>query len=542
MDVLSIIKRFNSVKSERDSYWLKTWQQIRKYCMPEALDYNTEGAVAGGDIYDCTAVYARERLASGMYSWMLDPAKKLIELKAESSELNEFDDVQQFFAELTRRVIEEIANSNYTAPVLEMLNNCACGIDGVVFVEDVKGKVSFRSIPIEDVCYLESAAGEVDTIFRELELSSRQCVQFFDQESDRLPDYIKSEAANEKADKKHRILQAVFPRIHKKSDPESNKDFPFADYYIDLKTKTLIREGGFREFPFLVCRFVKLAKERYGRGPGLKMLPDIKMVNRMRQAYILGLERVTNPETLLPEGVLVDDEWNRDPGATHTYNPGMFGAKPEFMSYPIQLQFLAGDIQAERQMIKEGFFLDIFDPLGDLKNISATEATIRNDGKLVPFAPIVGNVHRDFLAPLVQRIVGIIVRRGEFPEVPQRILDNDQNWNYKIEFVSKIALAIKQLDAANWVRFEGIVQGVCQVHPETLDNLDADRMFRDLARGQGIDPAWLKSEDDVKYLRQQREKMQMQQRQLQNLSGIASTLPALSNEIEPNSILSSLQG
>ena len=32
----------------------------------------------------------------------------------------------------------------------------------------------------------------------------------------------KSEAANEKADKKHRILQAVFPRIHKKSDPESN--------------------------------------------------------------------------------------------------------------------------------------------------------------------------------------------------------------------------------------------------------------------------------------------------------------------------------
>ena len=524
MQTQDIIKRYNTLKGVRDGKYLATWREVRKFVMPNDVDYLSEGGQRGTELFDTTAVIACQRLASGIYAWMLDPAKRMIEVIANDEQMQKRAEVKDFYSKLSKKLLEKIANSNYATVIQQMLQNCACGIDGVVYLEGTNNNnIRFVGVPIEQICYQHDAFDNINTIFREMKLTALQIVEKFPEGN--IPDKIKKEAETpDKMDTKHNILQAVLPRKNYNKEMLDNKNMPFADYYIDLDSKTIIQEGGFAEFPYFVCRFEVSPFEDYGRGPGVNLLPDIKMLNRIQQSYIIGLERSCDPDTLLPENTLTDETWNREAGATHIYRPGANGEKPEYMVYPININSVWNDIKERQQAIRQGFYLDIFDPLGDIKNITATEAEIRNEGKLVPFSTLVGNIHSYFLAPMIHRLIGILARNFELDDMPEDVMQNSQ---YKIEFVSKIALAIKQSEASNYLRFEAAMQGIFARHPETEDNFDTDMIARDIALATGANPLWLRKEKDRDTMRQERNAQAQTQIQSDMLSNEAKALGAM---------------
>jgi len=539
IDVNDILKRFDALSGVRNSYWLDLWRQARRYVMPNDQDDVPEGGNRSADKHISTPVLARQRLASGIYAWLLDPSKRMIELVPANRDLKDLSEVKDYFAELTRAVIELVANSNYTSAVLQMLNTCCTGIDGVIFADDPRddGKLNLRCIPTENCCYTENARGSVESCFRELKLSSRQLVEEFGHDG-HLPDSIRTEAADPaRMDSKHDLVHAVFPRRNHDNTLDRIA-MPFADVYILKKERIVIYEGGFNEFPFIVCRFEKSPHESYGRGPGINMLPDIKQLDRMKKSLVLAVERSADPDTLVPSNSIADEPWDRRPGAVHLYDPGASGVKPEYMIYPAQPERLAQLIADTEDAIKRGFYWDVFDPLGDLKQITATEAEIRNEGKLVPFSTIVGNIQSDFLEPLVNRCVGILARSGKLPEPPDPILADP---DYKIECVSRIALAIRQNEAAAWVRVEAATAGIKQLHPDVEDNIDYDRAFRDIFLAGGANPEWLRSDKDRDELRAARQQAQQQQQQIEALSAAADAVPKLSAAPDPGSMIDQMQ-
>lgn len=539
MDVQQIVTRYNQLKAARDGAWLGVWRDVRRFVYPTSSDFLSEGGTRGEDIFDTSAIDYRSRLAAGMFSWMLDPTKRLIELMPGDKKFDDDDEIKEYFSAVTKTVIDMIANSNWSTATIQMLNDIAAGIDGVVFAEDdgADSPVNLKSFPIESICYAENSKGRVDTVFRELSMTSGQMVQEFEEKM--LPEIIREEAADPKRqDKKHKILHATFPRRKREAGVIDNRNMPFADVYLELALKHIVYEGGFEEFPYCVCRFEKADNEAYGRGPGLSKLPDIKMLNRMRQAYIIGSEHATDPDTLVPDGSIdTGTVWNKTPGAVHVYKPDANGLKPEYMQFPANLNQLAVDIQAERLSIKEGFFLDIFDPLGDLKNITATEAEIRNESKVVPFAPIVGNVHSDYLAPMVHRFLGIAGRRGLLPDLPERLRENP---TYRINYVSKIALAIKKVEALGWLQTEAGIGNIVAMKPEVMDNFDEDKIARDISIANGINPEWRRPEQERDEIRQARAEQQAQLQQAEMLSQGAALAPGLAKAPEPGSPLSAL--
>ena len=340
-----IIRRYNALKAKRDGLWLEVWREVRRYCMPTYSDFLTEGGVRGKYIFDTTAIEARERLAAGMFNWMAPPDKRWFELVPQDNELAKDEEVKDYFGEVTRIVAVSLANSNWASILIQALNNLACGLDAVVYCEDGgdQSVLSFTSFPIETVCYSEDSRGHVDTLFREVEMTARQLMQEF--EEDHLPDKIREEAGNpDKKDTKHKILHGVFPRHDREKGCLDRKNMPFADVYIDEESSTIIYEGGFEEYPFAVCRFEKSDNETYGRGPGVNMLPTIKMANRMSEAYILGREHQSDPTYLVPDGSLVAKDFNRDPGAVIPYKPDINGSKPEMLPNNINFGTLFEDI------------------------------------------------------------------------------------------------------------------------------------------------------------------------------------------------------
>jgi hypothetical protein len=463
-----------------------------------------------------------------MYNWMAPPDKRWFELAPQNDKLAELDEVKDYFAVVTQKIQMAMANSNWATRLIEVLNELAAGFDGIIYVEDggEAAALNFRCLQVEHVCYCENSRGEVDTVFEELLMSARQILQEF---PEFCPEKIAAQARDPKnADTQHKVLHAVLPRVLRNERSRSNKEMPFADLFIDLDSKTILREGGYREIPYAVCHFHKSPNEQYGRGPGVDGLPDIRMLNRQRQAYIVGREYAANPGLLVPDGTLINKNYDHRPGAINIYKPGLNNARPEFILRPNTAAADWNDIESERQRIKtEIFFADIFDPLGDLKQITATEAEIRNAAKMVPFAPIAGNLHSQLFRPVINRVYSILQQRGMLPEMPAALLEDA---NYKVEFVSKIALSIKNIETLAWLQAKATIMEDAQVKPEVLDNFDFDYLDRNIALNHGVDPRGLVPVRKRDKVRQARESANAAAAEMQTMLAGASALGSNANQ------------
>ena len=522
MNIDDIISSYNALRAVRDGSFLPVWKRVRKYVYPDRQSDKSAGSVEA-DIFDTTAIMARERLAAGMYNWMAPPDKRWFELQPQDELLADNEEVKNYFAEVTKKIAMTMANSNWATVLIEVLNELAAGFDGVIYLEDGGESVlNFRCLVVESVCYSANSKQVVDTLYHELKMSAVDIVREFEH----VPEKIRQAAEDPKRrTEEFSILHAVMPR-YDFVQSAGNKSMPFADYYIELGSKAMLREGGFNEFPYAVCHFRKAPQEAYGRGPGVDILPDIIMLNRMRQTYIVNAEHAADPSWLVPDGTLVSGSFDRSPGAVNIYKPDMNNARPELVPHVNNAHNAYADIQAEQERIrKDGFYADIFDPLGDLKQLTATEAEIRNSAKMIPFAPIAGNLHSQLFRPIINRVYSLLNGKGLLPQLPAVLLEKP---DYKIEFVSKIALSIKNIETLAWLQTEASLVNIAQVRPEVLDNFDFDEIARQTALNNGINPAWLINTDDRDSMREDRA---VQQAQAQGAGTLMEAAGALGNNL-----------
>ncbi len=538
-DAEGIIRRFNRLKSRRDGHWLALWRKVRHYCMPDQEDTLPRGAETGLALFDTTALAARERLASGMYSWMAPSDRRWFKVQSADRDLSETGEVADWFALATDCLEAELASSNWAGELLKSLNDLACGLDAVIYCEDggAASALAFRSYPVETVCYAVDERDRLDTVLREFELTARQCLQRF---GESCPAEVRDAAeSQDRCDEARALLHAVMPREVVMPEEPGAAHMPYLSLYIDLKTKAVLDESGYEEMPYAVCRFRKSNREQYGRGPGIDALPEIRMLNAMRECFLRNCEHAADPPWMVPDGSLASRNFNKGPGGLIFYRPAMSGAKPEPVPRGNSVALDAQVIDAERQRVRERFFWDVFDPLGDLRNMTAQEAVIRNNAKMVPFAPIAGNMHTDLFGPLIQRAFGVCLRRGLLPPPPPALLENP---NYKVEFVSKIALSLKRQSAQGWVSTEASIQGLAAADPAVMDNFDRDRIARDLAEANGCEADWLVPVEDRDRARAERQQAQAQAAQAQMLSDMAGKSGQLAKSPEPGSPLGMMLG
>ena len=62
--------------------------------MPTENFERSQGDVRGDDIFDTTAIKARQRLAAGMYNWMAPPEQRWFELQPSDKELAKDDKIK----------------------------------------------------------------------------------------------------------------------------------------------------------------------------------------------------------------------------------------------------------------------------------------------------------------------------------------------------------------------------------------------------------------------------------------------------------------
>jgi len=529
-DLIKRMARFEEDRSNFDSQY----QDCADYAMPQNNQITRKKAKGQveDDLFDTTAEESLIQLAAGLYSYMFPTEGRAFVLEVDDDELSENDEVKQWLEKTTKVIHKFLVSSNFRQAFFEFLKQLGCF--GTACLYEEKGKktpIVFINFHISGVYIATNSDGIVDTVFRPFEYTARQAVQEF--KIDNLGDKITTAYNSpEQRDKKFKFIHAVFPREEYDPEKDDPVNMPFVSIYISRDEKLQISEGGYPELPYQVDRFDRDAQEEYGRSPTMKKLPDIKMVNAMQKTRIKGWEKQVDPPALVPDDGSI---WPMatQPGGVIFYRAG--GDKPEYWEFKGNLNEMEKAILTIQQNIQKGYFIDMFDPLIDRQNMTATEVMARVEQKMRFLTPIIGRLQSELFNPMINRIIGILSKQNKLPEMPKELTEQE----FSVMYLGRLALALRTLES------EGLAQLLLEWAPMAeisnhLDNLDTDMAFRDSARNRGVPATWLKDTDTVKSDRIKREQAAQQAALMEQIPDFAKASKAAGTKPEEGSITEGL--
>jgi hypothetical protein len=168
-------------------------------------------------------------------------------------------------------------------------------------------------------------------------------------------------------------------------------------------------------------------------------------------------------------------------------------------------QFMLNDI---RTRIRQAFFIDQLQ-LREGPEMTATEVRQRTEEQLRLLGPILGRQHNELLKPLIDRVFGIMLRRGEFDSAPPELGGAE----LKVNYVSQIAKAQKASEADNLLRVLQSVMPLVEADPSIMDNFDGDAAVRYSADLFNLPQEVLRTVNDRRKIRESRAQAQAQQEQ-----------------------------
>ena len=494
MNADDIIRRFEQLKGER-SVWEQHWQEISDYVIPRRGDFigspagltagRSGGAKRTEQIFDATAPWALEQLASGLHGMLSGPAVRWFQLRAEDERLNQIDSVRRWLEAASLHLFNVFNKpaANFPAQAHELYLDLAAFGTAVMLVEDQGGTVRYRTRHLGECHIAESASGRVDTLYRHWAWTARQAVQAF---GERMPDQIARMAETE-PQRQFMFVHAVFPRTERRIGSELKTDKPFASVYVSLEPRQVIAEGGFDEFPYMVPRWSKLTGERYGRSPAMTILPDIKMVNSMVKTVIVGAQKMIDPPLLAPSDGFLNPIRTK-PGGINYYDAlaarGPDSIKPLLTGGQPRLGLDL--IQSVQQAIVRGFHVDWL-TLRQGDRMTATEIRQRREEQLRLLGPVVARSQTEFQDPAIERTLQIEIRRsrpfwaagrdGPLPIPPRELVEAE----LKIDYITPIGQAQKAVRVESMARVIEGVERMMAFDPALPAMVDAEASVREIA-------------------------------------------------------------
>lgn len=517
----AIVKRSTDIASANGT-WHTYYQQLAEFCLPRKAQITTRrypGEKLRMDkIYDSTAIRSLKVLASGFMSNLTNPSSKWFNLRTRDLDFMGIRDVQLWLKEIEDITFATLASSNFDTTMHEFYLNAGCFGTGVVMtLEDVKEKIRFTEVPIEQVGLEEDAYGRVNRVYRTFRLTAQQAFDLWGKEAgEKVAELMKKPQPHEKVE----FLHYVGPREKRDRSKSTNTNMPFESVWIEKSKKHLIGEGGYLENPYSTGRFYKDTEDVMGYSPAMDALYEIKGLNAMKKTMLRAAMKIADPALIAPRKGWIAP-LNGNPGKINYYDKrtsdDQVTAFPSGGNIPITLEV----IQQEQTNIKETFFVPLFQALSNItKQMTVPEVQQRVAESMVLLGPTIGRFTQEMLDPILSRVVDILWRGGDLPTPPEEIQGQEIDFVY----ISPLAKAQRQSEVFSIQALLQDVGMVANAVPQVLDKLDGDRTIDILAQVRGVDPSVIRPQEQVDAIRKMKAEAQMQQMQSESLQRGAETL------------------
>ena len=536
-----LIRRWGSLKNERSS-WLSHWQDISRYIMPRMgrflTDDTNKGQAKINLVYDNTATRAARVLAAGMLGGMSSPARPWFRLTTGDTELDEFQSVKRWLADVTLRMQRMFSGSNtYRALHTIYLDLGLFGTAAATVLDDFEDGICIYNHSVGEYALACDYKGRVNTIYREFKKTTEQMVSEFGY--DRVSTHVQNLYNEGNLDAWHTVIHAVEPRSARDPRSLTAQNMPFASTYIELGTDAragkVLRESGFRRFRTLAPRWTVEPQDIYGGSCGMDVLGDVKQLQHEQLRKSQGIDYQTKPPLAVPTMLKSAGVDLLPGGVTYVDSVGQGQAVRSLFEAPIRLDYLLEDIRDVRERIHAGFYADLFLMLSQNDTrMTATEVAERHEEKLLMLGPVLERLHNELLDPLIEIAFERLLEMGEVPPAPPEM----EGRTLSVEFVSLLAQAQRAVGTNSIDRFVLGIMGVAQARADVLDKFDTDQWADVYADSLGIDPSLVRGDDEVAAIREQRaaaEQAAVAQEQAAQAADTAATLGGIDTS-QPNAL------
>lgn len=485
----------------------------------------TPGSKSTDRIFDVTAPLAADRFAAACESMISPRTQKWHGLAPADPALREIKAIKDWCEEATGVLFSAryAPEANFASQTHESYWGTGVYGTGCVFVDDVLGKsLLYRAIHLAELYLGEDAAGRIDTTHRLFRPTLRQIAQRFGAEA--MPAKLRSRLEKNPEDRSE-VIHCVKPRTDYDSARRDYRGKPFASYYISCDGRAVLEEGGYRTMPYCVGRYSTSPREVYGRGPGMLVLPEIKMLNEMRKSILRAAQKAVDPPLLLPDDALMR-AFDLRAGAL---NYGGVNERGEQLVKPLMsgARLDIGDemLEQARTTINDAFLVTLFQILVEAPNMTATEAMLRAQEKGQLLAPTMGRLQGEMMGAIIERELDILATAGRLPPMPDELLE--AGGLVDIEYVSPLNRLQKAEDGIGILRTLESLAPLANIDPTVVDVLDPEEAVRIMADVNGMPSKALRSPKRVKAMREGRAEQQQMAQLLQAAPVAAQTAKTL---------------
>ena len=527
-DIKKFRKRLAALERERKKGWEGHWRDLAAHFMPRRARFLDAGERTNeGDernhLWDDAGILARRILSAGMQTGLTSPARPWFSLTVQDEDLAQLGPVKAWLHAVYERMVNTFAQSNFYDQVHLLYDELGTFGTGVLIIEEDEDNVlRCRTLTVGEYCLDVNAAGRVDTLYRRVRMSPRQIEEAW---PETCPERVRKMAENDSTEWLD-VLHAVEPRkagADRRADRRDGGARPFRSVYFMLEGRAdeVLEDSGYYEFPALCPRWNTTASDIYGSSPAMDALGDCRSLQALAKDGILALEREVKPPLLAQQSAGLT-RVNLNPGAVNLVSSlsggGTLPTVVPLINVRANLAALEQAKANAKNQIEKMFFNDLFLMLANTdKQMTAREVAERNAEKMLMLGPVLDRLRSELFQPLIERVFGIMWRRGDIPAPPPELAQS----GLQIEFISILAQAQKQAGLAGingTVAFAGQVSGM---HPEILDKINFDEALDQVAEMNGVPPKLLRSDEDVAQIRQQRAEQMAQQQQMAQMAQAA---------------------
>jgi hypothetical protein len=486
------------------------WQECADLFLPRKADItekHTRGDKRNLQIYDSSPTHSLELLASSLHGTITSSSTRWFNLRFKNAVLNDSDEAREWLESAEEMMYMAFARSNFQQEIHECYFDLLCFGTAAVFLEsDSDDIIRFNSRHIKEIFIAEDARGAINCIYRKFKITAKAAVEKWGLEN--LSKNIQSLYKNSPFDDVE-LCHIVKPREIYDPKKLDKINMPFISIYLEMESENIISESGFREFPYLVPRWLKSSNEVFGRSPAMSCLPDVKVLNKLVETQLLAAAKSINPPLLIPDDSAVLPI-RTSPGSLNFYRAGARD-KIEPLNIGADVGLGLNLEEARRKSIAKAFFVDqLLIQEASSRTLTATEVQARQEERLKVLGPTMGRLQRELLQPMITRVFNIMLRNGHFIEAP-KILTNQE---IEIEYISSMALAQKASQLSGIMRGMEIFGSISQVAP-VMDYLDSNGLVKELIKILGLPATMIKSDAEVQNIRAERQEQQAQQAEMQ---------------------------
>ena len=492
---------------DKRSTWESHWQECADYMQPRKAEITKERA--RGDkrniqIFDATAIHALELLASSLQGMLTSSANRWFAMRYKENVLNESDEAKEWLEDSTDKMYLAFGRSNFQQEVFETYHDLITfGTSCLMIEEDENDIVRFSSRHIKEFYIQENKRGFVDTVYRRFKMPVGAAIDKFG-----LENFSRDTAILFKKEpfEEIEIVHVVRPRSIYDENKLDKKNMPFQSVYFEYGSGHIINIGGFNEMPYVVPRYLKASTEIYGRSPAMNALPDVKVLNKMVETAMKAAAKQVDPPLLVPDDSMLSPI-RMSAGSLNYYRSGSRD-RIEPLNIGQQTSVTLNQENQRREAIAKTFHIDQLLVQAN-RTMTATEVLQRNEEKMRILGPALARLQQELLQPMILRVFNIMLRNKMFRQAPE-ILANQE---VDIEYVSPMALAQKGQELQSLMRGLELFGQIGQIAP-VQDYIDEEGLIKQIIRITGLPARMIKSDKEVKMIREQRAAAQAQQAQM----------------------------